>query len=297
MLSLEGGIVHFRHELARRAIEAAIAPARRQALHQKVVDVLKRRPDARASEIAHHAERAADVAALLKFAHRAGQEAARAGAPREAAAHFAAVLRHRDALNPSELVEALEDHAEQAYLMGSGDIAAISMTEAADLRRRANDTLGLGRDLTRLTRFAWMCGHRAEAERFIEEAIAVLQTVPPGPELAWAYSHQSQLDMLDSRMDRAITWGERALELATYLGQKEIIVHALSNIGSARVGDGHSELCRVAAKFRIGRGRQVPRSCGTRVVQSDVHLFLASRLSIRAGIYRAWRWPTRQRSS
>ena len=251
MLSLEGGIVHFRHELARRAIEAAIAPARRQALHQKVVDVLKRRCDARASEIAHHAERAADVAALLKFAHRAGEEAGRAGAAREAAAHFAAVLRHRDALDPSQLVEALEYHAEQAYLMGSGDIAAISMTEAANLRRRANDTLGLGRDLTRLTRFAWMCGRRAEAERFVEEAIAVLQTATPGPELAWAYSHQSQLDMLDSRMDSAITWGERALALATQLGEKEIIVHALGNIGSARVDDGHSSCAELLQSLEL----------------------------------------------
>src|ERR1700730_11754073 len=38
MLSLEGGIVQFRHELARRAIEASIAPARRRALHQKVIN-------------------------------------------------------------------------------------------------------------------------------------------------------------------------------------------------------------------------------------------------------------------
>jgi DNA-binding CsgD family transcriptional regulator len=243
MLSLEGGILQFRHELARRAIEASIAPARRRALHQKVVDVLKRRSDARASEIAHHAERAADVAALLKFAHRAGEEAARAGAPREAAAHFAAVLRHRDALDPALVVEVLEDYAEQAYLMGGADIAVISMAEAAELRRRANDTLGLGRDLTRLTRFAWMCGRRAEAERFVEEAIAVLQTAPPGPELAWVYSHQSQLDMLASRMDSAITWGERALELATRLGQQEIIIHALANIGSAKADDGGSANC------------------------------------------------------
>ena len=101
MLSLDGAILRFRHELARRAIEASIAPARRRALHQKVVDVLKRRSDARAGEIAHHAERAADVASLLTFAQRAGEEAARAGAPREAAAHFAAVLRHRDALGAS----------------------------------------------------------------------------------------------------------------------------------------------------------------------------------------------------
>jgi DNA-binding CsgD family transcriptional regulator len=251
MLSLEGGILHFRHELARRAIEASIAPARRRALHQKVVDVLKRRSDGRASEIAHHAERAGDAAAVLKFARRAGEEAERAGAPREAAAHFAAVLRLRETLDSSQLVEVLEHHAEQAYLMGAADIAMVSMTEAADLRRRANDTLGLGRDLSRLTRFAWMCGRRADAEAFVEEAIAVLQTVPPGPELAWAYSHQSQLDMLASRMGSAIAWGERALELATRLQQKEIIVHALGNIGSARVDDGSTDLGELERSFDL----------------------------------------------
>ncbi len=238
MLSLEGALVQFRHELARRAIEASVPPTRRRALHQKVVDVLKRRPDARSSEIAHHAERAGDSAALLKFAQLAGEEAARAGAPREAASHFAAMLQHRDQLEPGLVVETLERHGEQAYLTGSSDLAMISMTEAAELRRRANDTLKLGRDLTRLTRFAWMCARRAEAERFLDEAIAVLQTAPPGPELAWAYSHQSQLDMLASRMDGAISWGERALELAQQLGEQEIIVHALGNIGTAKADEG-----------------------------------------------------------
>jgi DNA-binding CsgD family transcriptional regulator/tetratricopeptide (TPR) repeat protein len=240
MLSLEGALVQFRHELARRAIEASIPPTRRRALHQKVVDVLKRRADARASEIAHHAERAQDIVALLKFARLAGEEAARAGAPREAASHFAAMLRHRDALEPDLMVEILERHGEQAYLMGSSDLAMISMTEAAELRRRAHDTLKLGQDLTRLTRFAWMCARRAEAEAFVEEAIAVLQTAPPGPELAWAYSHQSQLEMLASRMDSAIDWGERALKLAQELGEKEIIIHALGNIGTAKADDGDS---------------------------------------------------------
>lgn len=234
MLSLEGGLVRFRHELARRAIEGSIAPTRRRALHQKVVDVLKRRADARASEIAHHAERAGDTAALLKFARLAGEAAVRAGAAREAAAHFAVMLRYRQAMDVSLMIDTLERHAEQAYLMGSADLAMVSMREAAELRRRANDTLKLGQDLTRLTRFAWMCGLRGEAERFVEEAIAVLQGAPPGPELAWAYSHQSQLDMLASRMDSAIAWGERALKLAQQLGEQEIMIHALGNIGSAR---------------------------------------------------------------
>jgi DNA-binding CsgD family transcriptional regulator/tetratricopeptide (TPR) repeat protein len=252
MLSLEGGLVQFRHELARRAIEASVPPTRRRALHQKVVDVLKRRTDARASEIAHHAERAGDSAALLKFARLAGEEAAKAGAPREAASHFAAMLRHRDALPPDLMVETLERHGEQAYLMGSSDLAMISMAEAAELRRRANDTLKLGQDLTRLTRFAWMCARRAEAERFVDEAIAVLQQAPPGPELAWAYSHQSQLDMLASRMDSAIGWGQRALELAQQLGEKEIIIHALGNIGSAKADDrGATSIPELAQSFDL----------------------------------------------
>ncbi|MEP6884211.1 MAG: AAA family ATPase [Gammaproteobacteria bacterium] len=234
MLSLQGGLLQFRHELARRAIESSIAPVRSQGLHQKVVDVLKKRSDARAGEVAHHAELAGDVTAVLKFARRAGEAAARAGAPREAASHFAAMLRHRYALDPGQAVEVLELHAEQAYLMGAADVAMVSMTEAAQHRRAAKDAIGLGRDLTRLTRFAWMCGRRGEAERHIEEAITVLQAAPPGPELAWAYSHQSQLDMLASRMNSAVSWGERALALARQLGEKEIIIHALANIGSAK---------------------------------------------------------------
>lgn len=238
MLSVDGGRVQFRHELARLAIEASIAPTRRRALHQKVVDILKRRSDARAGEIAHHAERAGDEAALLKFAQRAAEQAVAAGAPREAAAHFALMLRHRDALSSEQLVDALEQHAEQAYLMGSADLAMVSMSEAAGHRRRAKQALKLGQDLTRLTRFAWMCGRRADAERSVAEAIDVLEAVPPGRELAWAYSHQSQLDMLASRMDSAIGWGERALTLARRFGEQEIIVHALGNIGTAKADDG-----------------------------------------------------------
>ena len=234
MLWLDGAIVRFRHELARLAIEASIAPSKRRELHRKVVNELRRRRNSRAGEVAHHAERADDVPALLEFSQVAADEAARAGAPREATSHYARMLQHRHLLDAHLLVKTLECHAEQSYLMGDSVTAMRSMTEAAQLRREANDMVALGRDLTRLTRFAWMCGRRADAERYVHDAIEVLRAVPPGPELAWAYSHQSQLDMLAFRMDHAIQWGEQALKLATELDEKEIIIHALSNVGSAR---------------------------------------------------------------
>jgi DNA-binding CsgD family transcriptional regulator len=234
MLWLDGGIVRFRHELARLAIEASVAPTQRRELHRRVVNELRRRRGSRAGEIAHHAERAADVPALLEFSQIAADEAARVGAPREAASHYGRMLRHRDLLDARLLVKTLECHAEQSYLMGDSVTAMSSMTEAAQLRRDTHDAVGLGRNLTRLTRFAWMCGRRADAERYVRDAIDVLRAVPPGAELAWAFSHQSQLDMLAFRHDSAIDWGEQALTLAIALDEKEIIAHALSNLGSAR---------------------------------------------------------------
>ena len=234
MLELEGARLRFRHELARLAVEACIAPARRRTLHQAIVNELVRRPHVRASEIAHHAERSGDVAALLTFARRAGDEAARAGAPREAAAHYATLLGQRESLPDSSLAELLEVYADQCYLMGSADLAKLGMQEAAERRRAAGEILNLGRDLTRLARFAWMCGDRHEAEAFVAEAVRVLEGAPPGVELAWAYSHRSQLEMLANDMVRALVSGRRALELAQQLDATEVQVHALGNIGSAQ---------------------------------------------------------------
>jgi DNA-binding CsgD family transcriptional regulator/tetratricopeptide (TPR) repeat protein len=243
MLTLEGAMLRFRHELARRAIEAFIAPSRRRSLHQAVVKELIKRPTARASEIVHHAERAADFAALLKFARRAGDEAATAGAPREAVSHYRAILQHRPLLDLGVSVDLLERLAEQLYLMGAADEAMSCMLEAAGLRRQSGEALMLGRDLTRLTRFAWMCGRRLDAESFVAEAIVVLETISPGAELAWAYSHKSQLEMLASQYATAIHWGNRALALGERLGDNEIVIHALGNIGSAKADNLRSGRC------------------------------------------------------
>ncbi|MFX7329463.1 tetratricopeptide repeat protein, partial [Acinetobacter baumannii] len=49
-----------------------------------------------------------------------------------------------------------------------------------------------------------------------------------------AYSNLAQLHMLQGQRGDAIAWGTRALNLSIELGDKEIEVHALNNIGTAQ---------------------------------------------------------------
>lgn len=233
MLELDGAALRFRHEIARRAIQSALPPAAKQELHQRVVTLLREKPDARASEVAHHAERAGDGDALIEYAARAAEFAAQAGAHRESAVHYATLLGLRAELDAEYLADVLERHAEQSYLSGAVDEALSSMAEAASSRRGLGDRLNLGRDLTRVMRYAWGGGRRAEARAAIEEAVEVLRSESADADLARAYSFRAQLEMVGLNLDEALTWGERAVELAERIGDQEILADALANVGAA----------------------------------------------------------------
>jgi predicted ATPase len=109
MLRGERDAVSFRHEIARVAVEAALSPHRRVALHRKALTALAARgarPDP--ARLAHHAEGADDADAVLRHAPAAGERAAMLGSHREAAAHFARALRYGAALAPDRRAELLE---------------------------------------------------------------------------------------------------------------------------------------------------------------------------------------------
>ena len=59
------------------------------------------------------------------------------------------------------------------------------------------------------------------------EAVAVLEELPPGRELALAYGN------LASLRETIVAWSQRALELAERLDDTEIVVRALTSLGFA----------------------------------------------------------------
>ena len=233
----EESAVGFRHELLRQAVEGSLSPLARQQLHRRVLRVLSKTKGRRVdiARLAHHARQADDVEAVVRYAPEAARQAAAVAAHREAVGHYRAVLPHAQRLPPPVQAELLERYSVEAYLSGLSGEAISARQAALDLREAAGDNEKLGEGLRWLSRLHWWDGNRREAEAAAARAIAVLETLPPGHQLAMAYSNQAQLDMLAYRNGAAMRWAGRAIELARRLGDQETLAHALTNTGSARL--------------------------------------------------------------
>jgi DNA-binding CsgD family transcriptional regulator/tetratricopeptide (TPR) repeat protein len=222
----------FRHELARLAIEQTLAPAARIELHAAALAVLRSAGATDDGRLAHHAEGCSDRTAVLEYAPRAAVQAARLGAHRQAAEHYRLVLRFEDRSdeNRASMFTAL---SYECYLIDELADAYDAQRAAMQLFARAGDALAVGTAKRWLSRLSWFLGRNAEAERYAVDAIATLEPLGDSHELAMAYSNRAQLCMVADDLEGATSWGERAIELARRIGDREAEIHALNNVGTA----------------------------------------------------------------
>ena len=237
MLSFNAPFFVFRHELARQAIVSATPPHRRVSLHAEVLGLLRggaANPDLLAG-LADHAEQAGDADAVLEYAPRAAEVASGLQAHRQAETQYARALRFADAAPLETRAMLLERRSYECYLIDHLADAIDATRQALEIWRLLDRPLKIGDNLRLLSRIQWVCGQRADAEAAGSEALAVLEPLPPGPELAMAVSNQAQLGMLAGDHDRAVTWGERAIEMARELGEGRVLANALNNVGTSRL--------------------------------------------------------------
>ena len=181
--------------------------------------------------MAHHAEAAGDRQAVLEYAVAAAEQASAFFSHREAAAQYARALRFGDALPPAERAALLEARSVACYLSDQGEEAIAARRQALEIWQRLGDARREGDSLRWLSHLAW---RGSEAAAAAQAALEKLEPLPPGPELAMAYSNLAQLQMLDHDLAGTLQWGTRAISLAEELGETETLVHALNNVGSAR---------------------------------------------------------------
>ncbi len=229
--------LRFRHELARLATLSRISASTQKVTHARVLEaLLEGEHEPALDQLVHHAAGALDAKLVLHYAPRAAAKATAVGAHREAAAHLATALKFVDEAEPVIAAQLYEDWAYEAGLaLRINDEVLEARRHAITLWRAIGRMDKVGENLRWLSRLHWYRGEAAEAGHFADEAVRVLEDTPPSSERAMAYSLRSQLHMLNDRMDEAVEWGNRALELAAKFENDEVRIHALNNVGTALI--------------------------------------------------------------
>ena len=265
LLEVDPTYVHFRHELARNAIRSSLPIAVRRRLHGEILEALLA-ADADPSDIVHHAEAAGSQDVVAEYAVVAARRAAALDSNREAFSHFRRASDFFERLPAPERATLLEELAAVAYAVGRLDEAFPAIERAIGVHRGLGDEAAVGRCTRVLSRFHWYAGDGEAAREKAVEAIAILEPLGESVELARAYSGLSQLAMLAEVFEQALEWGERALELAIRLGDEPTRVHALINIGSAKIDLDHREVETLLTAFLLadaaGERHEATRALG-----------------------------------
>jgi DNA-binding CsgD family transcriptional regulator/tetratricopeptide (TPR) repeat protein len=234
LLQVEPTHVHFRHELARNAIASSIPAARRRGLHAEILELLLT-GDGDAAEIVHHAEAAGAVEVVAEHALPAARRAAAVASNREAFSLYRRAVEFLDRLTEPEQAAVLEELAIVAYKLGDAPEALAAIERARALHVERGDALAVGRCTRVLARFRWLAGQGTLSREAALDAVAILEPLGESSELARAFSSLAQFAMLEEDAAATFAWAERAIALAERLGDESTRVHALVNVGAARI--------------------------------------------------------------
>jgi DNA-binding CsgD family transcriptional regulator/tetratricopeptide (TPR) repeat protein len=234
LLLATGGSLSFRHELARRAVEDSISDTWRPGLHAAVFGHLTEQTGADPARLAYHAEQAGDRDAVLTHAPVAGERASGLGAHREAAAHYERALVHAEGIDDRVRAELSERHAEECTAIDDETAALISYDRSVAAWREVGDDERSATVLARRAYALWGVGRNEEARASVEEAIALLDSRPPGLALATAYTYSAHLHMLARQIPQAIELGQRAVAIAEDHHDIGLLGRALNIVGAAQ---------------------------------------------------------------
>ena len=224
LLAVQDGIVSFRHELIRRAIEASLTISEGIALHRALLDVIPEGADP--AWLAYHARGGSDIDRLVSLAPRAAEAALAVGSNREAAAQLRTVGPHLTRLEPGARADILSKWALIEHYLENADAAGI-LDKAIELRRELGSGESLARDLVRGVEVNRTYGHFETAKDMAREAIEILEGNGPAAELAAALVAEAWLLINMGHIDEAETVVDRAIATAEATGAEPALISGL----------------------------------------------------------------------
>jgi class 3 adenylate cyclase len=247
--SMEGESEYgFWHLLVRDVCYAQIPRAARAARHRSAAAWIERKAGERAEDLAdvlaHHYLTALELAraagqtqeteeletSAIRYLALAGERALALDVA-SAEQNLAKALELARARQP-ERAFLLERWAQAAQQQSRLQEAKAALEEALVLHREQGEKVAAGRVLTALASVLRLMGDPRQEEA-IDEALALLEAEPPGPELVAACAGLAAMRVSGAAYPEAIAAAARALTLAVELGQPEP-ARALGYRGTAR---------------------------------------------------------------
>ncbi|HEY6811862.1 MAG TPA: AAA family ATPase [Propionibacteriaceae bacterium] len=227
LLIKDGDDLRFRHEIARVAIEAAIPPYHKVAIHTKILDALLSSGSDDDARLAFHAEGAGRTDLVLWYGSRAGRRASELWAHREAAAQYARALRSAsdsDIRTRAEISDAL---AHELALLDRWEESARMRTAALQLWREVEDPVRQSRSMREFSKAMWRLCRGPECIQAAEAALALAEPLGPSLELAQAYESLAYRRMRKGRHSEAIALARQARKIAEEFGLSNVMSDAL----------------------------------------------------------------------
>lgn len=247
VLTGEGGLLRFRHEIARVAIESGVPAHRRTHACRAILRALLAAGCDDPERLAFYADAIGAEALVLEHAPRAGRRASELAAHREAAVQYERALRFASAADIRTVAALYDDLASELALVDRWQDSA-DAREAALLRwREVGDRVREGDCLRLLSRTMWRLCRGEDSRRAAEAALEVLEPLGPSRELAWAYAGLAGVRTTTDRAAEAVELSGHAQRLAASLGLGDVLSDALNTEGCARQatgGDGAGPLRR-----------------------------------------------------
>jgi DNA-binding CsgD family transcriptional regulator/tetratricopeptide (TPR) repeat protein len=232
LLVVRDGVVGFRHELIRRAIESTLTDSERTGRHRLVLsDLPVALEETHPCLLIHCAVQANDVERLLDLAPRSARYAAAMGSHVQAVEDFRELEPHLDLVAPEDLGPLLDEWArEELYV--DNVAGAIELAEAAiGHYRDTGDRSAESGALAQAAHYAENAGLRDRAEELARQAVEVLGPNPDGSDLARALEVNAYLQTMAGNVHRVPDLVDRTLEAAGPDGDPLILIRSLNHRG------------------------------------------------------------------
>jgi DNA-binding SARP family transcriptional activator/tetratricopeptide (TPR) repeat protein len=275
----------FTHDRIRDVVYGELSDARRRLLHRRALDV-RERAGAPAAELAHHALAGGAAEHTFRLSVRAGDEALRLSAARDAVSHYERAL---DLLATEAVVGVIVAPSQlgATYLQLGRALELIgdrsrSRETYESLRQLARDAKLPDLECAALNRLATLSAQEGSkqdlAVELLGQALAIAKAAGDHERLAETEWNLAQLAVYRPDPTATFVHGERALALARALGATELVGRSLNALAYAANYVGRFD---DAVRFATEAG-SIYQQLGERAMQADC-LGLVARANVRRG--------------